>query len=40
MDSESNQTLAPDDGNAGLDVIRACRKATLNLKDLFLKLEE
>ena len=40
VDSESNQTLAPDDGNAGLDVIRACRKATLNLKDLFLKLEE
>ena len=40
VDKEANQTIAPDDGNAGLDVVLACRKAVLNLKDLFLKLEE
>ena len=34
--------LAPiqiDDGNVGVNLIQDCRKATLNLKDLFLKIE-
>ena len=39
VDFEPNYTLAPDDGNAGLDIIHGCRKATLNLKDMFLKIE-
>ena len=39
VDFEPNHTLSPDDGNAGLDIIQNCRKATLNLKDLFLKIE-
>lgn len=28
-----------DDGNVGVNLIQNCRKATLNLKDLFLKIE-
>ena len=39
VDFEPNYTLSPDDGNAGLDIIHGCRKATLNLKDMFLKIE-
>lgn len=39
VDFEPNHTLSPDDGNAGLDIIQNCWKATLNLKDLFLKIE-
>lgn len=37
------EDLAPvqiDDGNVGVNLIQDCRMATLNLKDLFLKIED
>ena len=37
---EGNIAVLPGDGNAGLDIIQGCRKVTLNLKDLFLKIED
>ena len=38
-DYESVSSATPFDGNVGVGLIQNCRKATLNLRDLFLKIE-
>lgn len=39
LPGEQNNTI-PDDGNIGLSLIENCRKATLNLRDMFLDIEK
>ena len=36
---DSTSPFTPFDGNVGIGLIQNCRKATLNLRDLFLKIE-
>lgn len=37
---EEQTDVNPDDGNIGLSLIENCRKATLNMRDMFLEIEK